>query len=185
MAEYYFDTETTGFDFDKDEIITIQWQRVSGFTGEPIDELNILKRWEYEDKKKAEKEMIEAFIPNLKCRRWDFVFAGKNLTFDFCLLDRRMRQYGLGEFDLQCLYDRAILDIKPILVMMNNGNFIGYDKVIPKTNPLENKDIPELYRQKKYDQIIQYIKDEAEDFVKAYQILKREMPKLKNLIAKT
>ena len=25
MAEYYFDMETTGFDFDKDEIRTIEW----------------------------------------------------------------------------------------------------------------------------------------------------------------
>lgn len=177
--------ETTGFDFDKDEIITIQWQGVNGFTGEPIGELNILKRWEYENEKNAEKEMIEAFIPNLKCRWWDFIFAGKNLTFDFCLLDRRMKQYGLGEFDLQCLYDRAVLDIKPILVMINNGSFKGYDKIIPKTNPLENKEIPDLYRQGKYNQIVQYIKDEAEDFIKAYQIFKREMPKLKKLTTTT
>lgn len=184
MGEYYFDMETTGFDFDKDEIITIQWQRVSGYTGEPIDELNVLKRWDYEDEENAEKEMIEAFIPNLKCRRWDFVFAGKNLTFDFCLLDQRMRHHGLGEFDLQCLHDRVILDIKPLLVLINNGNFIGYDKVIPKTNPTENKQIPELYRQGEYDKITQYIKDEADDFIRAYQIFKKEMPKLKLLIIK-
>ena len=182
LAEYYFDMETTGFDFDEDEIITIQWQRVSGYTGEPIDELNILKRWEYENTENAEKVMIETFMPNLKCRRWDFVFAGKNLTFDFCLLDNRMRQYGLGGFDIRCLYDRAILDIKPILVMINNGNFIGYEKVMPKTNPLENRDIPALYRQGKYDRIVQYIRDEAEDFIKAYQVLKREMPNLRGLL---
>ena len=43
MAEYYFDMETTGFNFDVDEIITIQWQRLNGFTREPIEKLNILK----------------------------------------------------------------------------------------------------------------------------------------------
>ena len=63
MPEYYFDTEATGFDFDKDEIITIQWQRLNGFTGEPIGELTILKRWE-----SSEEEIIRTFIPNLKCR---------------------------------------------------------------------------------------------------------------------
>ena len=33
MAEFYFDMETTGFDFDTDTIETIQWQRLNGFTG--------------------------------------------------------------------------------------------------------------------------------------------------------
>lgn len=183
MAEYYFDMETTGFNFDKDEIITIQWQKISGFTGEPIGELNILRRWEYENEEKAEKEMIKVFIPNLNCRRWDFIFIGKNLAFDFCMLDRRMRHYGLGDFNLQHFYDKAIIDIKPILVIINNGKFIGYNKLIPKTNPIENKEISELYRQEKYDQIIQYIQDEAKDFIKAYQTLKREIPKLRTLLS--
>jgi len=31
MAEFYFDMETTGFDFDTDTIETIQWQRLNGF----------------------------------------------------------------------------------------------------------------------------------------------------------
>jgi len=179
LAEYYFDIETTGFNFDKDEIITIQWQKISGFTGKPISELKILKRWEYENEEKAEEEMINSFIPNLNCKPLDFIFIGKNLAFDFCILDRRMRHYGLGKFNLQCFYDKAILDIKPILVMINRGKFKGYNKIIPKTNPIENKEISKLYRQKKYDQIIQYIIDESKDFLRAYQTLKREIPKLK------
>jgi len=63
LAEYYFDMETTGFDFDKDEIITIQFQRLNGFTGEPIGELEILKSWE-----SSEKEILETFLPNLTCK---------------------------------------------------------------------------------------------------------------------
>ena len=173
LTEYYFDIETTGFDFDKDEIRTIQWQRLSGFTGEPIDELNILKSWE-----SSEKEIIKTFLPNLTCRPFDFIFIGKNLLFDFCLLRQRMKHYGLGEFDLRCLYDRVWLDIKPILVVINKGNFVGYDKVLPKTNPLTNDKIPQLFIEGKYPQIIQYIKDEAKDFTRAYQIFKKEMPSL-------
>ena len=173
MAEYYFDMETTGFNFDSDEIITIQWQRLNGFTGEPIDELNILKRWE-----SSEEEIIKTFLPNLRCKPFDFIFVGKNLLFDFCLLSQRMEHYSLGELDLRCLYERVSLDIKPILVMMNNGNFIGYDKVLPKTNPLTNDKIPQLFIEGKYPELTQYIKDEADDFIKAYQVLKKEMPSL-------
>jgi hypothetical protein len=173
LPEYYFDTETTGFDFDTDEIITIQSQRLNGFTGEPINELSILKRWE-----SSEKEILKSFLPNLSCRPFDFIFVGKNLLFDFCILNQRLKHYGLGEIDLRCLHERVSLDIKPILVMMNKGNFTGYDKVLPKTNPLTNDKIPQLFIEEKYSEIIQYIKDEANDFTKAYQVFKREMPSL-------
>ena len=176
LVEYYFDMETTGTDFDKDEIITIQWQRL-GFAGEPIGELNILKRW-----KSSEKEILERFFPNLTCNHWDFIFVGKNLLFDFNMLNQRMKHYDLGEFDLRCLYERVTLDIKPILVLMNNCRFIGYEKMLPKTNPLENKDIPELYKKGEFSEILQYIKDETEDFIKVYQILKKEMPPLRKFL---
>ena len=72
----------------------------------------------------------------------------------------------------------CLMAIRPLLVLINNGKFKNYDKVIPKTNPIENKDIPRLFREGKYPEIIQYIKDEARDFTKAYQILRREMPSL-------
>jgi hypothetical protein len=93
-----------------------------------------------------------------------------------------MKHYGLGELDIRCLNERAILDIKPILVLMNDGTFIDYDKVLPKTNPLTNKEIPQLYRDKKYPKIIGYIEDEAKDFIEAYRKLKNKMPSLRNLL---
>lgn len=173
VAEYYFDTETTGFDFDKDEIITIQWQEVDRFTGEPIGELNILKSWE-----SSEKEILESFSPNLTCHHWDFIFVGKNLLFDFNMLNQRMKHHNLGEFNLRHLYERVTLDIKPVLVLMNKGCFVGYQKLMPKTNPVENKDISELYRKGKFAEIIRYIEDETQDFIKVYQTLKKEMPSL-------
>ena len=78
MVEYYFDIETTGTDFDKDEIITIQWQRLNGFTGEPVDKINILKRWD-----SSEEDILKKFYPNLKCKPFDFIFIGKKSVFRF------------------------------------------------------------------------------------------------------
>ena len=69
LAEYYFDTETTGFDFDKDEIITIQWQEVDRFTGEPIGELRILKSWE-----SSEKKNLREFCPKFNVLSLGFRF---------------------------------------------------------------------------------------------------------------
>jgi hypothetical protein len=94
------------------------------------------------------------------------------------MLNERLKHFGLSELDLRCLNERVSLDIKPILVMMNEGGFIGYYKILPKTNLTTGNMIPKLYREGKYPEIIQYIEDEAKDFIKAYQILKKEMPKL-------
>jgi len=132
-----------------------------------------LKSWE-----SSEKEILENFAPNLTCHHWDFIFIGKNLLFDFNMLNKRMKHHNLGEFNLRHLYQRVTLDIKPVLVLMNNGDFVGYQKLMPKTNPIENKDISEFYRKGKFAEIIQYIKDETQDFIKVYQTLKREMPSL-------
>jgi len=177
LVEYYFDIETTDFDFDKAEIITIQWQRLNGFTGEPIDRINILKRWD-----SSEEDILKQFYPNLKCKPFDFIFVGKNLFFDFCVLNERLQHYGLGEIDLRCLHERVSLDIKPILVIMNDGNFKGYDKVMPKTNPTTNDMIPKLFEEKKYAEIVKYIEDEAKDFTKAYLMFKKEIAPLKRLL---
>lgn len=176
MTEYYFDVETTDTDFDKGEIITIQWQRLNGFTGEPVDKINILKRWE-----SSEEDILKEFYPHLKCKPFDFIFIGKNLFFDFCMLNERLKHYGLGEIDLRCLNERVSLDIKPILVIMNDGSFKAYDEVIPKTNSTPNDMIPKLYADKRYPKIIKYIEDEAKDFIKAYQILKKEIPSIRRL----
>lgn len=92
MVEYYFDMETTGRNLETDEIITIQWQKLDRFTGKPIGELNILKRWEFREKEDSEKEMLKTFLPNLKCKPFDFVFVGNNLLFDFCFLSQRIKE---------------------------------------------------------------------------------------------
>jgi hypothetical protein len=80
------------------------------------------------------------------------------------------------------LNERVSLDIKPILVIMNDGNFRGYDKVMPKTNPTTNDMIPKLYEEKKYTEIVRYIEDEAKDFTKSYQIIKKETAPLSRLL---
>jgi len=98
------------------------------------------------------------------------------------VLNERLQHYGLGEIDLRCLHERVSLDIKPILVIMNDGNFKGYDKVMPKTNPTTNDMIPKLFEEKKYAEIVKYIEDEAKDFTKAYLMFKKEIAPLKRLL---
>ena len=50
VAEYYLDIETTGLDPKKDQIITIQYQRLGMLTGRSEGDLNILRSWESSEK---------------------------------------------------------------------------------------------------------------------------------------
>ena len=173
LVEHYFDIETTGLDPEHDKIITIQIQELVGRTGEPIGEIDILKEWE-----SSEKEIIEKVMPLLTCENpFAFIIVGKNLLFDFMFLNKRAEKYGLKGLDLRCIYSRAFTDLKHILVMINEGNFRGYDKLL-KRGKLANVQIPKLYEEKKYQEIINYIKEEAKIFVDAYQKLRKKMPSL-------
>lgn len=165
--------ETTGLDPEKDKIITIQTQRLVGRTGEPIDEIEILKEWE-----SSEKEIIGKVMPLLTCENpFNFIIVGKNLLFDFVFLSERAKKHGLKGLDLRCVYDRVFTDLKHALVMINEGNFRGYDKILKK-GKFSNAKIPQLYREGKYEEIINYITEEAKIFIDAYQKLRKKMPSL-------
>jgi DNA polymerase elongation subunit (family B) len=165
--------ETTGLNPEHNKIITIQIQELVGRTGEPIGEIDILKEWE-----SSEKEIIEKVMPLLTCENpFDFIIIGKNLLFDFMFLSKRAEKYGLKGLDLRCVYDRAFTDLKHVLVMINEGNFRGYDKLLKK-GKITNEQICQLYEQEKYAEIIKYIQEEAKIFADAYQRLRKEMPSL-------
>ncbi len=173
LVEHYFDIETTGLNPEHDKVITVQIQKIVGLTGELIGEIAILKEWE-----SSERELIEKTIPLLTCENpFNFIMIGKNLLFDFMFLSKRAEKYGLKGMDLHCIYNRAFLDLKHVLVMVNKGNFRGYDRLLKKGEHY-NKQIPELYEQKKYDDITKYIKEEATTFIEAYRKLRKEMPSL-------
>ena len=173
LVEHYFDIETTGLNPEYDKVLTVQVQQMTGRTGELIGEMEILKEWEL-----SEKQLLERTIPRLTCGRpFDFIIIGKNLSFDFMFLSKRAERHRLKGMDLKCVHNRAFLDLKHVLVMINEGNFKGYDKLLKKARQV-NEQIPELYRQGKYDEITQYIKEEAGIFIEAYQKLRKEMPSL-------
>lgn len=176
MTEYYFDMETTGFDPLDDKIITIQFQELNRYTGEPIGDLKILKKWE-----SSEKEILTDFLPNLTQYEWDFVMIGNNLLFEFMFLTYRAKKHDLHDFDIRHWGKRAWLDLKHVLIMINareHNPFRGYQNLIGKTGKVSGRDIPELYNNKRWPEIVKYIQDEAEDFINAFKTLKREMPSL-------
>ena len=100
------------------------------------------------------------------------------MGIEFAFLHQRLQYHQLYNLDFSYLYEQFHINLKPILVLINESAR-GFTQLIPKTNPIPNQRIPQLYREQQYDQIIQYIHDEAEDFVKAYHLLKINLPQFK------
>jgi len=62
------------------------------------------------------------------------------------------------------------------MILMNNGKFTKYSHVIQKQS--NGSIIPQLYRDKKYDEIVNYVMNEADAFVKFYTRLQEVLPSI-------
>ena len=173
MTTFYLDIETTGLDPKKDKIITIQFQELDRYTGKAIGELTILKEWE-----SSEKEILEEFISKtniLDSYDFSFVPIGYNLGFEHDFIKIRSELNGLPSLDiLHCPF----IDLRAIGILMNAGQFRGSG-----LSDITNKkgcgiQIPIWYENKEYDQIIDYIENETEEFVKFNMWLYKKMPSL-------
>ncbi len=174
MPEYYLDIETNAKgakpDLENDEILTIQFQRLGTKTGETEGDLTILKSWE-----SSEKEILGKFYSIFSPDDpFKFIPIGENLSFDFLMLHNRWKRIGI-EVPLKTLIDHPYIDIKPILVILNEGSFKGASlkKFLRKEDGAK---VPEWYAQEDYGVIEDYIRREAEDFIQFYQQLKKEIP---------
>jgi len=172
MGNYFLDIETTGLNPEVDEIITIQFQKLDFDNGEPIKKLTILKAWET-----SEKDILKKFQAIFGDDTWDFIAHGYNLKFENKFLKKRSIACGL-EKPIK-LFDRPTIDLHPVGILMNNGQFkgSGMDKITGKEG--NGLFCLTLYNAKKYDKVIEYIKQEAREFLKFYVWLRKKMPQLK------
>lgn len=184
MPEYYFDIETVplepylneeraSFDPMKAKVISIQYQQLDSRTGQPQGELNILKEWELGS---SEKSIIVKFKPLfVDGGPWNFIPVGNNLLFENRFMKYKLKQHcnieGLK------LGQRPMIELKHLLVIANNGSFKGYDRLVGKSNLAAN--MTQWYYDKNWPMIEQYIIQEAADFITAYSVFKRELPRIR------
>lgn len=174
MALYYLDIETTGFDAEQDKIVSIQYQEVNDL-GEPSGELSILKEWDSDEKTIVTNIWDKIVMGN----SWFFIPVGSNLIFDLTFLWAKFEKYSLYAPTLsEFLFNKPLIDIKYTLIIMNNLQFkgSGLDKMTNKKT--DGRNIPIWYKEKKYDLIENYIKQEAESFLEFFKMLANELPKL-------
>ena len=185
MSEYYFDIETNPGkskpDFANDEIITIQFQRLDGRTGEKEDALTILKSWD-----SSEEDILKRFYSIFSPEDvWRFVPIGCNLIFDFFSLLYRWRRIGIEVQPKILFSEHPYIDIKSILVVFNGGSFKGanLEKFVGKQ--YSGLKVSEWYAEKDYASVQEYIEDEADRFTKLYQFLIQRLPDVWQEFAKT
>ena len=176
MTLYYFDIETTGLDPVKDQILTIQYQKLDTLKGYAIDPLKILKVW---DNDQSEKRIISCIAPMLmESNPWRFVPVGNNLSFDFRFISSKIKQHLDLEIDTLYFLMRPNIDLKHILILLNGGKFKGYNQILGKQE--DGEKIPQWYDTREYEKIINYIKNEANSFTKLYAKLQQLLPNLFN-----
>lgn len=155
LTLFYFDQETTGDDPQQDRIVTVQF-RPLGDDLRPSGPLQIMAEWEW-----GEKQIIQMVLEKGVLQTgWDFVPVGNRLRFDLTFLIERATKWDLIKWDAATLkyywFTKPILDLQPILILMNRGRFTG-----SSLHAFADKDpgarVPALYRKGAYADIIEYV----------------------------
>ena len=179
MPDYYFDIETTGLNCRQHKIITIQYQCFDTRTGLPKEDLVILKEWE-----SSEKEIIERFneFAEFGQGSWKFVMVGTNLNFDLGFLRYKLlKLLNLDIAEASVYQNHPFIDLVGVFKLLNRGKFRGAKLCLFMGKPDNGSLVPEWYRSKEYDKIIDYIHEEAEDFLAFYRILVEELRNVSEL----
>lgn len=160
LTLFYFDVETTGDDPQQDRIVTVQMRQLTDEL-EPAAPLQIMAEWEW-----GEKQIIQmALEKGVLKPDWDFVPVGNRLHFDLTFLIERATKWNLILWDSSTVkyfwFTKPALDLQPILVLMNRGQFAG-----SSLHHFADKDpgarVPLLYRKGAYTDIIEYVTREHE-----------------------
>lgn len=169
MTEYYLDIETTGLSEDS-TILTIQYVELDR-SGAPIGNLRIIKEWET-----GERRVLEQFISETGVtspRDFDFVAVGYNLRFEERMLRAATARHGLPGISV---LSRPYIDLHQVGILLNGGRFrgSGLDDITGKRH--DGSYIGGWYSLGQYHKIEDYIRNEADEFLRLYGWLLAEMP---------
>ena len=177
MSSYYLDIETTGLNPFQHKIITIQYMELERNTAKPVGPLKILKEWDSD-----EKTILTEFLSNSGIKddyEFNFIPVGFNLQFEHSFFYGRCIANKIKPINI---LNRPFLDLKTVGVLMNKGEFKGASLHNLTNKPHGGGNIPQWYEEKKYTEIENYVKKEAEEFASFCARLYVEMPKLRDVM---
>lgn len=160
LTLFYFDQETTGDDPQQDKILTVQLRQLDDGL-EPVGSFQIMAEWEWGEKQIVQMALEKGILqPN-----WDFVPVGNRVRFDLTFLIERATKWGLLRWDAAALkfywYTKPMLDLQPILILMNRGKFSG-SSLHAFSDKEPGSRIPALYLKGAHAEIIEYVTKEQE-----------------------
>ena len=127
----------------------------------PVGPLQILAEWEWGEKQ----VILTAMGKGILETGWDFVPLGNRLRFDLTFLIERAMRWGLLSWDAAALkvfwYTKPFLDLQPVLVLMNRGQFTG-SSLEAFAEKESGRQVPGWYRLGQFSDIIDYVKKEHE-----------------------
>jgi hypothetical protein len=138
--------------------VSIQYRQLSDDLV-PVGSFQIMVEWEW-----GEKQIIQMILnKGVLEPTWDFVPVGNRLRFDLTFLIERATKWKLLDWDAAKLkyfwFTKPLLDLQPVLVLMNAGQFTG-----SSLGAFARKDsggkVPTLYHQGRVKEIIEYITQE-------------------------
>lgn len=171
MAEFYFDIETTGLNGRRNQAILAAFQKISH--NRPDGPLVILKSWDLGGEKRLLNRIELTGVFKLGTHRFDFVPVGKNLRFDLSFLVERMRVSRIRMWTREQLrvffHEKPLKDIDTIVIMMNNGRFVGSGLESFSGKKSSGRRVVDLWGARDYAGIERYVTEEAEAFFELYR----------------
>jgi len=161
-------------DPEKAKVVTIQYQQINPLSSDPIGALVILKEWQ-----SSEKDILRDFAKVfLKPNPFDFVPIGFNLVgFDFPMLIQKFKKHRIADICFhKFVRDKPHIDIKPILILANKGQFKGCKLSRFTGKPDYGCKVPEWYSRRKYSKIVRYVTQECTEFLKLYRHMREGIP---------
>ena len=160
MPLFYLDVEAEGEDPRQDRVIMIQYQQLDDEL-RPLGNFTVLTEWEW-----GEKEILRLILAKgVFAESWDFVPVGNRLRFDLTFLMERARHHDLREWSpaeiRRFWFDKPMLDVGAAFVLMNAGRFEG-STIERFVDQPRSRDLPLLYRQGKYQEVLEYVEHEKD-----------------------
>jgi hypothetical protein len=181
MPAYYFSIEgmKTGEKSDPatDRLVTLLYQKIDLTTGEPLDAPVILRVWESPEQEIVTLFYNEFFRPGTPVTR--FIPVGLNLDYAYEMLLVLFRKYGLSvPTSHELWYQRPRFDLRPVIVLLNNGRFAGATLDAFSLKKGEDRHMEKWYDKKEFGRIEHYIREEEARFLKVLQYLSRNKTRM-------
>ena len=181
MPAYYFSIEgmKTGEKSDPatDRLVTLMYQKIDLTTGEPLDLPVILRVWD-----SSEQEIVTLFYTNFfrpGTPVTQFIPVGLNLDYAYEMLLALFRKYGLAApASHELWYQRPRFDLRPVIVLLNNGRFAGANLDAFTMKKGEDRHMEKWYDKKEFGRIEHYVREEASRFLKVLQYLSKYKTRL-------